>query len=606
MYKLFSILLSLWCVMLPTFVVAAGNTKTAVSEADRQKAEYLFEESIVHHALGNSIEADQTPEYELLKRAYELDPDNVEVGYYYGLITFMFERSQFDDARRNLSIELIKRYAETYPTSYYENLTAAEVCFNNGRVDDAIAIISRLVDAYPEKLSLYKQLADCYIAKTDFAKAVEMYDKIESHEGHSIELSVYKASLYYMMRDTSGMIGECRKLLRGAPDNKDYNRLMGDMYAKLGQFGNALAYYQRVDSLDPEDGMVNLVMADIYRAQGDTTGTFKEIGNAVLRDNNFNIDNKTEILKKFIVQMTYNMTIDSMSVQPDTIISFRENPRIDSLLRRTIDQYPTDESYRELYAWYLYGVGNFEATIEQYRILLSADPEDNDYRKMMMFCYVNLDEKEKAVAVGEDAIRVAPDDLSMYQYLIQLYALAHKFGRCFELYDELMARNDTLDVINKAEIYTTMGDVCLESGDRERANSFYEKSIELEPDNMMTLNNYAYNLCCMNKDLDKAEAMSRKAIEAEPENAIYLDTYAWVCFTKHDYKQALVYIEAAIEALKSSGSTTDGEFFEHYGDILFMNGEPDKAVEQWKRALELKPDSDLLKRKVEHKTYFYE
>ena len=37
-----------------------------------------------------------------------------------------------------------------------------------------------------------------------------------------------------------------------------------------------------------------------------------------------------------------------------------------------------------------------------------------------------------------------------------------------------------------------------------------------------------------------------------------------------------------------------------------MNGQFDKALENWKKALELNPDSEVLKRKVEYETYFNE
>ncbi len=37
-----------------------------------------------------------------------------------------------------------------------------------------------------------------------------------------------------------------------------------------------------------------------------------------------------------------------------------------------------------------------------------------------------------------------------------------------------------------------------------------------------------------------------------------------------------------------------------------MNGEPQKALEFWEKALALDPDNELLQRKVKHKTYFYE
>ena len=69
-----------------------------------------------------------------------------------------------------------------------------------------------------------------------------------------------------------------------------------------------------------------------------------------------------------------------------------------------------------------------------------------------------------------------------------------------------------------------------------------------------------------------------------------------------DYKKALEYIEKTIEVTEEVSAV----LYEHYGDILFMNGEPMKALEQWKKALELDPNSEMLKKKVKNKTYFYE
>ncbi|MDE5954551.1 MAG: tetratricopeptide repeat protein [Duncaniella sp.] len=43
----------------------------------------------------------------------------------------------------------------------------------------------------------------------------------------------------------------------------------------------------------------------------------------------------------------------------------------------------------------------------------------------------------------------------------------------------------------------------------------------------------------------------------------------------------------------------------HAGDIHFMDGDPDGALEFWKEALKLAPDNELLERKVKHKTYFF-
>ena len=96
--------------------------------------------------------------------------------------------------------------------------------------------------------------------------------------------------------------------------------------------------------------------------------------------------------------------------------------------------------------------------------------------------------------------------------------------------------------------------------------------------------------------------MSALCVRLEPNNATYLDTYAWVFFRKKEYSLALAYIEKAIKNCKEDNA----EILEHYGDILFMNGQFDQAVENWEKALELDPESEILRRKVEYKTYFNE
>ena len=73
-------------------------------------------------------------------------------------------------------------------------------------------------------------------------------------------------------------------------------------------------------------------------------------------------------------------------------------------------------------------------------------------------------------------------------------------------------------------------------------------------------------------------------------------------FKKKEYKLALAYIENAIK----NSEEESAEILEHYGDILFMNGQFEKAVENWEKALKLDPKSDILQRKVKYKTYFIE
>ena len=179
-------------------------------------------------------------------------------------------------------------------------------------------------------------------------------------------------------------------------------------------------------------------------------------------------------------------------------------------------------------------------------------------------------------------------------------------AKMIELYNKALSICDSTETMYRSTFSQSLADAYLSDGDTATAIPYYEKAIELNPKNVMALNNYAYLLCTLEQDLDKAERYAGIAVQQEPDNGTYVDTYAWVYFMKREYSLALMYIERAISL---SGKNLSWEELEHYGDILFMNGRHDEAIEQWKRALEdykengNKPNP-LLYKKVENGTYF--
>jgi Tfp pilus assembly protein PilF len=86
--------------------------------------------------------------------------------------------------------------------------------------------------------------------------------------------------------------------------------------------------------------------------------------------------------------------------------------------------------------------------------------------------------------------------------------------------------------------------------------------------------------------------MSKKTIEREPDNASYLDTYGWILFRLKDYKKAAVYIEKAIKI------DANATLFDHLGDIYEADGEVVKALKAWNEALQLEPDNQNIKNKI--------
>jgi tetratricopeptide (TPR) repeat protein len=190
----------------------------------------------------------------------------------------------------------------------------------------------------------------------------------------------------------------------------------------------------------------------------------------------------------------------------------------------------------------------------------------------------------------------------------QIYFLNAVACLQLEKYDETVTVSDegliyVLD--NKrmeGQFLMIKGEALYKSGKMKEAFELFDKSVELDPDNYIALNNYAYYLSLAGENLTKAEQMSGKVIERFPENATYLDTYAWVLFKKGEYKLAKFYMESAIK----NGGENNGTLLEHYGDILFKLEQTEEAIKYWQKAKDLGEVSEILNRKINERNYFDE
>jgi tetratricopeptide (TPR) repeat protein len=124
----------------------------------------------------------------------------------------------------------------------------------------------------------------------------------------------------------------------------------------------------------------------------------------------------------------------------------------------------------------------------------------------------------------------------------------------------------------------------------------FDEALNIEPDDITILNNYAYYLAEHDMELKKAEAMSRKVIEQETDNATFLDTYAWVLFKKGKTKDAAKIMERII----SQGSNISAEHYEHYGFILKKLKKYEKAIENWEIAMKLDNTKSQLNNEIEN------
>lgn len=122
--------------------------------------------------------------------------------------------------------------------------------------------------------------------------------------------------------------------------------------------------------------------------------------------------------------------------------------------------------------------------------------------------------------------------------------------------------------------------------DLEAAERCMAAALEAEPDNAVSLGNYANFLCDERRDLDRAEAMYRRAIAADPE-ALFLCNFAtFLCDERRDLDGAEASYQAALELDPEHALSLC-----NYATFLFEErGDAAAAEAMYRRAAEAAPE----------------
>ena len=571
--KWWSVALMLIAMALPFAIRGSASKKEGITQANRVKATYVLMEAQRQHFLEHDDAF-----YHLIAYAYSLDSTNTSIAFYMGVAKF--ERTSFEHPDELTSaLAQMRKHVEAHPEDKYEARLYAHAAFLVNQYQEGLRVLNIQHQLHPQDDNLLSTMADAYEKTSDYKKALAIYDTLQQWRGQSVELSSAKLKAYQALNDTTGAIHEMRALLASAPTNADYNLAMGKMLFMFGYRDSAMVYYDKAQQYEPDNGLTYLTKAEYYLALGDTLNYDRQTYQALV-STDLDVESKLQILVNYT----------------KTLLSAKDTThRTDHLFDVLIEQHPLEPQIRVLYSEYLMFIDNNEGAAEQIDYALNLDPTNEELWTRLMAYYLYAGNYEKAIEVGDKAIRLNPDNVELYSYLGSSCYSVKQYDKAIEVYDKALAMLDSTQVDDRSNLLSGKADVKFAMGDTIAAFALYDQSLDLNPDNPGTLNNYAYFLALSNRDLDKAERMSAKTIVEDAANPTYLDTYAWVFYMRKEYTMAQLYIEMAINNEEQPTS----ELFEHYGYILLANGDKQKALEQWRKAIELKPDNEQLVKQIE-------
>ena len=562
--------LFLMVVMLLGLTVQAQELKTY---------DQFFLEAMVQRQKGNNDAA-----FDLLRHCQELNPDAPEVyfflGQYYSLLR---------DTEK--SIECVKRAAALNPENEIYMETLAQTYIRQQDYASAIPVLEGIYARNKDREDMLEMLFQLYQQVDDYEQAVGVLNRLETIDGKSERLSLAKREIYARMGDKKAAVAEMEALAKQYPNDLNYLAMYGESLMMNGQAKKALNIYHQVLKEEPDNNRVLMSLRTYYQSQGNRT-VADSLTERVLLNKNATPEEKVHLLRQ-------EMTASEAS---------GDSTRVLTLFRKILAQPQTEVDMAFYCASYMSAKNMPKDSIRPVLEQVLRMAPDQAAARLQLIGYAWEDEDlDRVITLCQDARQYNPDEMAFYYYQGIAYYKRDSLDKALSSFQNgigVIADDSDPNIVS--DFYAVMGDILHQKGLAEEAFAAYDSCLVWKDDNIGCLNNYAYYLSERGERLDTAEAMSFKTVKAEPKNATYLDTYAWILFMQKRYSEAKIYIDQALQNMGDADAPGNEVIIEHAGDIYALNKDMERALSLWLDAQQMKPENQLLQKKIKQKKYIKE
>jgi tetratricopeptide (TPR) repeat protein len=511
---------------------------------------------------------------ELFSRILQIDPANDAAMFELGKI----RRIQKDDAAAR---DLFEKAVTVDRNNKYYWLSLAESYEKANDLPKLQNVFNELIRIEPDNPEYLFDKANALTIDKRYDEALTIYKKVEQQMGLSDEIIAAKQKIFLKQGKINDAAAELEEMIKANPGKVRYYIELSQVYNANGFSDKALAVLAKASAAGMDNGIIHLALADVYKDKKDFASSFDELKLAFALPD-VSVEQKINIILGYLPKFP----------EPNAKASALELSRIMSVA------HPDNSKAFAVYGDMLSQNEKYKEAKVAYKKSLQLDNQIYAAWEQLVRIELGDNALDDAVKDGEEALSIFPNQAWM-NYLVGVAWLQKKnYNKALSYVNNVPSlASENKELLSQA--FSAMGDCYHAMKDNKLSDEAYDKSIEANPENVYTLNNFAYYLSVRNEQLDKAAQMSKKSNEMQPNTASFEDTYAWILFKQKKYADAKVWIEKAISHDKDKSAVQ----VEHYGDILFNLGDIDTAILSWKKAKQMGSNSAALDRKINEKKY---
>ena len=504
----------------------------------------------------------------------EIDPKNDVAAY--ELAQIKMSKNELEDA-----LKYATQASKLKPENKWYHLMRAQIFEVTGEYNQAADAYRKLIELSPNKQEYYYDLSYMLVKDKKYEEAIKLFDKLEQKMGVNETILFQKQHLYLQMGKSEEAIKEVQRLIDANPDEPNYYQNLAELYLATGEYDKAMETYRAMAEADPDNPQSILAMAEYYKAKGDDAKYLETLKKAVVHP-----DLETNEKMRYIAPYFLNK---------EGVVKSEAFELMDLMLEAEPDNAETNLMYGEL----LYADNKRPQALERYKAAVAANKDLLDAWRQILWLQYELNDYDALITDSKEMISLFPNEPTAYYFNGMGYKMLERYEEAIKPLKR-GAMVSAGDPEQGVQILSMLGEIYHDMKDYPNSDKYYEKALELDPENANVLNNYSYFLSLRKNMPEKAAEMAKKANELTPGNAAYQDTYGWVLYKQKKYKEAEEWLKKALE----NGGDQDGTILEHYGDVLFQLKDVDNALKHWQKAKQMGGASEMLDKKIRDKKLY--
>ncbi len=518
-----------------SFARPAKSTEVALTDTERQRFLYYFYEAKRCYDIGEFDRA-----MALYLFAEQINPDDAAVQNALGTLYHGLQNKE----------ESLRHFANAYaldPQVYWEHYAGA--LYGNEQYTEAEHVLKKLHKQLPDNSDIAEALTNVYMRQEKYKQALQVQNRLVQIEGLNAYNTMARYRILLLQNKPEKAIEVIQEYLNANPEDYRMQTFLGDIYLSIGETDKALNVYLEEQKRHPDNPYNYLSLGKLYQKEGNTSQASEAIINAVLCED-----------------MSINEKLQTIRTYADLI------QQIEGLLEQTLltllREYPLEEElYWTLSVTHLYNQRYTQAR-EVANTLLEINPQNAQAWDIQL--EILQADSTATDSLYTPVIRGAytqfPTEPKWCYYMGSVLIIDNKMDSAIVVGKAGLQSTPTKErLAYQQAIRVRLGDIYSSQEEIDSAYFYYEEVLRLDPENIYTLNNYAYLLATHGGDLRKAEKMSQTTIQKEPDNATYLDTYAWILHLQGVESLAKFYIKKALDNIgKTEGHE---EIVKHYNII---------------------------------------